>query len=86
MLLFGVRGNMRTLKPGRTQVNIMRTQKREHSRKPDEIFEIIESCSPGPYLELFARGKRKGWVKWGDEVSDYYPRWNTYKNHSQRKK
>jgi len=85
MLLFGVRGKMRTLKPGRTQVNIIRTRKREHSRKPDEIYEIIESCSPGPYLELFARGKRKKWVQWGDEVKDYYPKWNTYSNHSQKR-
>lgn len=84
MLLFGVRGKMRTLKPGRTQVNIVRTQKREHSRKPDEIYGIIEACSPGPYLELFARGKRKKWIQWGDEVKGYYPKWNTYRNHSQK--
>src|SRR5215510_3924228 len=66
LILFGVRGkNARTLAPGRRQVNIIRTQKREHSRKPDELYDIIESCSPGPYLELFARGTRKGWDTWG---------------------
>src|SRR5438128_4952757 len=60
LILFGVRGNMRTLAPGRRQVNLLTTRKREHSRKPDEFYEIIEACSPGPYLELFARYPRKG--------------------------
>jgi len=58
---------MRTLKPGRTQVNMLATRKREHSRKPDEIFDIVEACSPGPYLELFARFRREGWHQWGNE-------------------
>lgn len=68
LILFGVRGSMRTLQPGRTQVNIIESRKREHSRKPDEQYELIESCSPGPYLELFARYARPGWVSWGNEV------------------
>ncbi len=68
LVLFGVRGNLRTFKPGRTQVNIIRTRKREHSRKPDELYDIIERCSPGPYLEMFARQKRAGWKQWGDEI------------------
>lgn len=68
LVLFGIRGNMRTLKPGRTRVNILATRKREHSRKPDELYGIIESCSPGPYLELFARHPRRGWVQWGNEA------------------
>ncbi|MGQ0541390.1 MAG: MT-A70 family methyltransferase [Blastocatellia bacterium] len=70
ILLFGVRGKgkgRRTLAPARSQVNYLATQKREHSRKPDEIFDIIESCSPGPYLELFARFPRVGWTAWGNE-------------------
>jgi N6-adenosine-specific RNA methylase IME4 len=67
LLLFGVRGSMRTLKRGRTQVNMLATRKREHSRKPDEIYDIIEACSPGPYLELFARFRRAGWSQWGNE-------------------
>jgi len=83
LVLFGVKGQLRTLEPGRSQVNIIRTQKREHSRKPDELYNIIESCSPGPYLELFARGNRKNWKQWGNEVEDYTPSWPTYKNHSQ---
>jgi N6-adenosine-specific RNA methylase IME4 len=68
VILFGVRGSMRTLKRGRTQENIISTRKREHSRKPDELYELIEECSPGPYLELFARSPRRGWRQWGNEV------------------
>jgi N6-adenosine-specific RNA methylase IME4 len=85
LLLFGVKGeNARTLKPGRTQVNFIATRKREHSRKPDEQSEIIESCSWGPYLELFARGTRANWDNWGNEaVRDYRPTWKTYAHHSQ---
>ena len=83
MLLFGVRGkNARTLAPGRTQVNYLGTRKREHSRKPDEIFPIVEGCSPGPRLELFARGQRPGWTSWGDQSADYAPTWPTYKHNS----
>jgi N6-adenosine-specific RNA methylase IME4 len=84
VLLFGVKGkNARTLNPGRTQTNIISSRKREHSRKPDEQYPIIESCSKGPYLELFARGNRKNWTCWGNQAEEYYPEWETYKNHSQ---
>jgi N6-adenosine-specific RNA methylase IME4 len=83
MVLFGVRGQLRTLPSGRTQVNIIKAQKREHSRKPDELYAIIEACSPGPFLELFARGQRAHWEQWGNEVVDYAPSWPTYANHSQ---
>jgi N6-adenosine-specific RNA methylase IME4 len=85
MILFGVRGkNARTKAPGRRQVNLLATQKREHSRKPDEQYDIIEACSPGPYLELFARGTRSGWATWGHQADDTYrPTWPTYANHSQ---
>ena len=84
ILLFGVRGkNARTLQPGRTQVNLLPTRKREHSRKPDEIYPIIEACSPGPRLELFARGVRPGWSVWGNEADDaYQPTWKTYAHNS----
>ncbi|HNP58811.1 MT-A70 family methyltransferase [Gordonia sp. UBA7599] len=70
LILFGVRGSMRTLAPARSQVNMLETRKREHSRKPDEQYPLIESCSPGPYLEMFARHPRKGWTGWGDESDD----------------
>lgn len=84
LLLFGVRGkNARTLQPGRTQVNIMSTRKREHSRKPDEQYQVITSCSPGPFLELFARGARDGWTIWGNQADESYrPTWPTYAHHS----
>ena len=67
LVLFGVRGRLRTLPPGRRQVNIIAARKREHSRKPDEIYDVVESCSPGPYLEIFARFPRAGWTQWGNE-------------------
>jgi N6-adenosine-specific RNA methylase IME4 len=70
LVLFGVRGHLRTLAPGRRQVNIICSRKREHSRKPDELYDLIEECSPGPYLELFARHKRIGWNQWGDELGE----------------
>jgi N6-adenosine-specific RNA methylase IME4 len=84
LILFGVRGkNARTLAPGRRQVNLLATRKREHSRKPDEQYAIVEACSPGPYLELFARGTRKGWTAWGNQAGDdYQPTWKTYAHHS----
>jgi len=68
LVLFGVRGSLRTLPPGRRQENIIVSQKKEHSRKPDHLYDIIESCSPGPYLELFARRSRHGWSSWGNEI------------------
>ncbi|QBS36913.1 S-adenosylmethionine-binding protein [Thermaerobacter sp. FW80] len=73
MVLFGVRGGLRTFKPGRRQENIIVARKREHSRKPDELYDIIEACSPGPYLELFARTERPGWYQFGDELGRYQP-------------
>lgn len=89
LLLFGVRGRLRTLKPGRTQVNLLTTRKREHSRKPEEVFEIIEACSPPPYLELFARERIAGWTTWGDQVDSYrqpdYPAYTGPTNGSRSK-
>ncbi len=84
LILFGVRGkNARTLAPGRSQVNLVASRKREHSRKPDEIYPIIEACSPGPRLELFARGIRTDWTVWGNEAAaGYEPSWPTYSYNS----
>lgn len=77
LVLFGVRGTaVRTLKPGRTQVNLIASRKREHSRKPDELYKIVESCSWGPYLELFARIRREGWTVWGNQAPDEPHRFN----------
>lgn len=71
LVLFGVRGSMRTLEPARRQVNMIESRKREHSRKPDELYDVIEACSPGPYLEMFARYPRDGWTAWGHEADAY---------------
>jgi len=73
LVLFGVRGRLRTGAPGRRQVNLLASRKREHSRKPDQLYDIIEACSPGPYLELFARHRREGWFQWGDELRTVQP-------------
>jgi N6-adenosine-specific RNA methylase IME4 len=80
LLLFGVRGkDARTLAPGRRQPNIIETRKREHSRKPDEQYALIEACSPGPFLELFARTqqqtglfpcRQREWTRLGDEAEN----------------
>lgn len=80
LILFGTRGrNARTLPPGRSQVNLIASRKREHSRKPDEQYPLIEACSPGPCLELFGRGTRPGWTVWGNQATDEYrPDWATY--------
>ena len=84
ILLFGVRGkNARTLAPGRRQVNYLESRKREHSRKPDEQYKIIEACSPGKRIELFSRGTRDGWNVWGNQAdADYKPDWDTYRYNS----
>lgn len=83
LVLFGIRGkNARTLSPGRRQVNLIGTQKREHSRKPDELYDVIEACSQGPFLELFARNTRDGWGAWGNQASSYVISWDTYAHNS----
>jgi N6-adenosine-specific RNA methylase IME4 len=84
ILLFGTRGkNVRTLDPARSQVNVIRSRKREHSRKPDEQYDIIEACSWGPRLEMFSRGKRRGWEVWGNQADESYkPTWDTYSYNS----
>jgi N6-adenosine-specific RNA methylase IME4 len=83
LVLFGTSGkNARTLQPGRTQVNLLATRKREHSRKPDELYKIIEACSRGPYLEMFARGTHGEWTAWGNQADDYEIDWETYAHNS----
>jgi N6-adenosine-specific RNA methylase IME4 len=81
LLLFGVKGRLRTIRPW-NQVNIMISRKREHSRKPDQVYDVVKRCSPPPYLELFARERVAGWTQWGKEVDTYeitkpfYPAYN----------
>ena len=82
LILFGVRGSMRTLPPARSQVNMIETRKREHSRKPDEQYELIERCSPGPYLEMFARHRRDGWHVWGNESEAEEVRGKVYRGYA----
>ena len=79
LVLFGTRGRLRTLAPGRSMVNLFATRKREHSRKPDELYGMVEACSPGPFLELFARYPRAGWSSWGNEApTDIVPQGRQY--------
>lgn len=83
LVLFGTRGkNARTAAAGRRQVNLLGTRKREHSRKPDELYDVVETCSPAPRLELFARGSRPGWTSWGNQAEDYEIGWETYAHNS----
>ena len=84
ILLFGIKGSKnRTLNAGRSQVNLIRSIKREHSKKPDEFISLIESCSSAPFLEIFARGNRSHWDMWGNQATyDYEPTWHTYANHT----
>lgn len=65
-ILFGVKGKLPP--QNRKQVTIMKGKVRNHSKKPDEQYEIIEKVSPSPRIELFARQKIEGWDVWGDEV------------------
>lgn len=81
LVLFGIKGKLRTLPPARSQTNIIVQRKREHSKKPDEQYQLIEDCSPGPYLELFARERQPHWDAWGDQVDTYEqsrPRYRGY--------
>lgn len=74
LLLFGVRGKLPArwkdkTSGARRQGTLLCAPRREHSRKPDETYDLIENVSPGPRLELFARGPaRAGWEVWGNEA------------------
>lgn len=66
-VLFGVRGGMKTLNSN--QINWFEAKRGRHSQKPGLFFDLVEKCSPGPYLEMFARSRRLGdWHSWGNEV------------------
>jgi N6-adenosine-specific RNA methylase IME4 len=65
-LLFGTRGKAPVLY--HSQPTWLFAPKQDHSHKPEEQYAVIERCSPGPYLELFARRKQPGWQVWGNEV------------------
>jgi hypothetical protein len=62
---------------------MIETRKREHSRKPDEQYPLIEACSPGPWLEMFARHSRDGWTVWGDESNpEVEPRGKSHRGYA----
>lgn len=82
LLLFGIRGKIKTSKPAQSQVNVIRSRRREYSRKPDEQYALIEKCSPGRYLELFARKKKKNWSRWGNPPENHQIPRDGYDHHS----
>ena len=65
-ILFGTRGKAPVLFKAQPTWGYFPLQ--EHSHKPEEQYAIIERCSPGPYLELFARRHQPGWSAWGNEI------------------
>jgi N6-adenosine-specific RNA methylase IME4 len=65
--LFCVRGSLRLMGPAASTALLL--PRRPHSEKPPEFYEMVESQSPGPYLEMFSRRKRFGWSAWGNEFN-----------------
>ena len=66
-ILFGIKGSLELLRKNvGTWFEAPRGSK--HSEKPKEFYTLVESCSPGPWLEVFARKERPGWVTWGGEL------------------
>ena len=66
ILLLGIKGKVKAFRVQRA--NFIQAKVREHSRKPDEFYELIEMAGLRPRIELFARSRRKGWDCWGNEV------------------
>lgn len=74
--IVGTRGKYTKLVKDRGRANVllaeedlvMLAEKREHSRKPDQMYDLIERTFEGPYLELFAKYRRDGWTQHGDEL------------------
>lgn len=67
--LLGRRGNARRL--AKDVREIILSPVREHSRKPDEVYERVQRYCEGPYLELFSRQSRPGWTTWGNEATKF---------------
>lgn len=77
-LLFGTRGRLPI--QFRSQGTWFYAPVQDHSHKPEEVYAIIERCSPGPYVELFARRQQPGWDSIGDaidgrDIRDVLKRW-----------
>ena len=68
-VLFGTRGKAPI--KFKAQPNWLFAPLQDHSHKPEEQYAIIERCSPGPYLELFARRHQPGWDAWGNQIDSY---------------
>ena len=68
-ILFGRRGGLSLLKVG--EKVCFEAKVREHSRKPDEFYDIVRRVSPEPRIDLFSREKREGFDQWGDEVDKF---------------
>ncbi len=69
MILLGVRGPTQLPPPAMRHPSVLFATRTKHSRKPGEAYRLIEDTSPGPRLEMFARGEpRDGWATWGLEV------------------
>jgi N6-adenosine-specific RNA methylase IME4 len=71
LVLFAIRGALKTAR--RDALSWFQAERGKHSAKPDAFYELVESCSPGPYLDMFNRDggklfRRKGWDGWGDEA------------------
>ena len=65
-ILFGVKGSQPLKRKDVGTVLKANRGKAGHSSKPQEFYSLVESCSPGPYLEMFSRSDRDGWIMWGE--------------------
>jgi N6-adenosine-specific RNA methylase IME4 len=69
LLLVATRGDMPSPSPANRPPSVITARRREHSRKPDEAYALIERIYPElPKIELFARQTRPGWAAWGNEM------------------
>jgi N6-adenosine-specific RNA methylase IME4 len=66
-LFVAVRGRPKRVDRWTTSIVRARKARTEHSRKPEVFLDLVETVSPPPYLELFARRNRLGWDTWGNE-------------------
>jgi N6-adenosine-specific RNA methylase IME4 len=65
-VLFGVKGCLPTLQ--KNVINWFVGDRTQHSRKPDAFYDIVERQSPGQWMEMFARERRRGWATWGNQA------------------
>ena len=68
LILVGTRGGL-CVRPGDRFPSVVRAPRGAHSEKPEVFQDLIETASPGPRLELFARRQRPGWRCWGDQCN-----------------